>query len=352
MQVAYYYLPARRLPPDHPDSNPYGALLVQALERQGLEIEFADDFSESYLRQNRGRIDVLHLNWPHYLYWRDDAMAMLAQAREFVRCMHVARELGYKLVWTAHNLYPHDQRRQRIDHQCRLEVCRLATAVITHCDAAAREVTRLFGRSQNIFVIPHGNFIGVYSIHLTHEQARQELHIPMDHFVYGFFGRVQPYKGLEELIDCFLKLPREDVWLLLSGGSRSDYLDLVRSRAVGHERVVLRAYQRAPSEEIPLIMQASDVIVLPFRKVTTSGSLMLALSCSKPVIVPALGCLPSTVDPAAGILYAPDASDGLYEAMTRVRGFDMKMAARAALTCASRFDWDEIGILTVRAYSA
>jgi glycosyltransferase involved in cell wall biosynthesis len=351
MRVAYYYHQPRLAPAD-PNTNPYGPLLCAALERRGIACEFAFRLDEEFLREHRGRLDVLHLNWPHYDYYHDDAVEMARRMRTFVRRLELARELGYRVVWTAHNLYPHNRRHQALDHECRLAICRLATAVIAHCRVAAEAIARTFGRADRLFIIPHGHFIGVYPDTVTRAQARAALGVPADAFAYGFFGSIQPYKGVERLIEAFGDLPFDDAWLLISGGGKAEYLDHLRQRAADHPRIVLRTYPRAPTEEIALIMRAADAIALPFAATLTSGTLILALSWGRPVIAPALGCLPETVTPAAGILYDPTDRAGLPTALRAIRGWDLAAASAAALACARRFDWEEIAALTEEAYRA
>jgi len=51
----------------------------------------------------------------------------------------------------------------------------------------------------------------------------------------------------------------------------------------------------------------ADAVVLPFRDILTSGSAILALSHGRPVIAPALGCLPGTLPSDATFLYDADA---------------------------------------------
>ena len=354
MRVGFYYHQVPRLPRDHPRNNPYGAIVAEGLERLGVEVAFADDFSEAFLYRNRGHLDVLHHHWPHYDYYDDAAAIMRQRMRAFVRYMELARELGYKLVWTAHNIYPHNRRHQAIDHECRLEICRLATAIIAHCDVAASKVRTIFQRTRNLFVIPHPHFIGIYPDTVTREQARAALGVPPAAFAYGFFGGLLPYKGLESLMESFQRLPGDNSWLLIAGGNtrQPEFLAAIRWRAAQHPRIVLRAYDRAPSDDIALIMRAADVITLPFVDTMTSGTLILALSWGNPVIAPALGCLPATVLPAAGRLYDPSDDDPLYAAMLAARELDLAAAAPAAMASVRRFDWDEIAAATLRAYEA
>ena len=55
--------------------------------------------------------------------------------------------------------------------------------------------------------------------------------------------------------------------------------------------------------------------MLPFRDILTSGSAILALSHGRPVIAPAIGCLPETLPADAAILYDPDAPEALGAAL-------------------------------------
>ena len=353
MDVAYYYNQAKRLPADHYRNNPYGSLLCEALERLGHRVRFELDLSTDFLHDNRSNIDVLHLNWPQYVYYDDDRDVMERRMRDLVASMELARKLGYKIVWTAHNLYPHNRTHRAIDHEFRLQICRLATALIVHCDVAAAAVQQHFGRQHNLFVIPHGHFIGVHKSDVSREEARRTLGIPANDFVYGFFGNLLPYKGVERLIDCFRQLEAADAWLLIAGGGRHEYLETI-DRHVGElARVLLRTtFPKAPNEDLLLVLQAADVIVLPFVSTMTSGTLILALSWSKPVIAPAIGCLPMTTQPQAGILFKPDEAGSLQRAMQEIRNRDLATAAQAAFSSVSHLDWDGIAQRTVDAYQA
>jgi beta-1,4-mannosyltransferase len=354
MRVAYYYNIPERLPRDHPTHNPYGSLLCEALERRGVEIEFTMQFDADYLRRNQGRIDILHLNWAQPLYYHDEAEIMRRQMHDFVRNMELAHALGYKLVWTAHNLYPHNRKHHELDRECRFELCRLADAIIAHCDSAAEEIDLHFRRTRKVFVIPHGNYVGVYLNQPTRAQARIQLGVPSNAFAYGIYGNIRPYKGIESLIDTFRRLPGDDAWLLITGGSRDTaYLETIKNYVGGDPHIVLRTFYRiAPLEDLLSVLNAADVITLPFNAVTTSGTLMLALSLGKPVIAPALGCLPMMAEPGAGILYDPATEDPLYRAMTAIRDCDLEAASRVAMACAKKFDWDKIAALTLEAYAA
>lgn len=48
-------------------------------------------------------------------------------------------------------------------------------------------------------------------------EIRSQYNIPQDAIVYGFIGRLVPQKGIDELIASYLKIKRDDVYLMLVG---------------------------------------------------------------------------------------------------------------------------------------
>ena len=353
MRIAYYYHQRERLSPSHEGNNPYGALLCEALERQGAEVEYSVDYSPEYLRRNQGRIDVLHWQWPHHDYYHDDAEIMQRQMEDLVASLELARELGYKVVWTAHNIYPHNRTHQAIDHEFRLHLCRLATAIIAHCEVNADGVRRAFGRSHDLFIIPHGHFIAVYPDQFSRSECRSELGVPESDFVYGFIGGILPYKGIEEFADAFYRLSEPACWMLAAGGGPAKYVDSLWSRIGDHPRILsnfVHGDMKASNEDLIRVLTASDVVVLPFHATMSSGSVILSLSHARPVIAPALGCLPSFLLSGGGILYDPKRKDALLEAMRKVQVWDRDAASRTALASVQRLDWDGIAKKTFEAY--
>ena len=351
MRVAFYYGSFRE-PNDQ--TNPYGNLLADALARHDVEVEYVLDHSEAWLRANADRFDVMHWHWPSHEY-SDPASRSETQRRmsRFVGELRLARTLGMNVVWTAHNLYPHDRTHHDIDVAFRRALVEIATAIISHCDASAEAVRREFHPAAPIFVVPHGNFIDVLPPTISRAEERDALGIPDDAFVYGFIGNLLPYKGLEELIDAFRLVDPGDAWLLISGGTRPPaYGESIATRAAGHPRIVVRPYDYAPGEAFVRVLQASEVIVLPFLASTTSGSLVQALSWPRPCIVPAMGCLPTQMDGDAGILYPPDEPGALERALRAARSLDLGAARAAAWRSAVRGDWDDIARRTIEAYGA
>lgn len=332
-------------------ANPYGALLAQALAKVGVTLEAGFDLDARWLEEYRGRVQVLHLNWPHHLYRSDTLEASVERCSRFVEALHLARRMGYRIVWTVHNLYPHERPFPEIDRIGRLALVQAATALIVHCHYAAEEVRRHFYREERVFVIPHGNFIVPYPNETSRAEARRQVGIPEGAFVYLFFGNARPYKGLERLIDAFCALPRQDVRLLLAFRPFMDYSKRVEAEArVRDSRIVVRISPFFANEEVQVFFNAADVAVMPFQDILTSGSVITALSFGKPVIVPGIGCLPELVGGEMGIVYDAQEAGALRQAMEAIQDMDVTAMGAAAFQRALTLDWDDIARKTAEVY--
>jgi glycosyltransferase involved in cell wall biosynthesis len=97
-------------------------------------------------------------------------------------------------------------------------------------------------------------------------------------------------------------------------------------------------------------MNASDLMVLPFRNILSSSSVMLAMSFARPVVTPAMGCIPEYVPPSAGMLYDPGDPEGLYKALTHCVSLELTEMGQAAFEQAEKFTWENMANQTLSSY--
>lgn len=352
MNVLFFWEPVGGLSLKH-RCNPYAGLLDRALHTHDVHLELGDyAFSRSWLEAQRPTHDVIHFNWLHAFYRRDDLPSTIAAYRDFAENLHVARQLGYRIVWTLHNHYPHERPFPHIDHMARLLVADHADVVIAHCDVGAALARDSF-YARNVRVIPHGNFIDVFPNDLTRDDARTRLELGRDDFVYLFFGNARAYKSIETLIDAFLSLRSDDavLGLMMRAAFDPDYARYLTRRAADSAgRVVVWTCDYFPEDQFQLYLNSADVVVLPFAEVLTSGTAITALGFGRPVIVPALGCLTELIDDTVGIAYDPSDAAALPQALTAIRQRDLSAVGRAARARAESLNWDGIATRILAAY--
>lgn len=327
-------------------SNPYAGLLARALQKHQIHLdEGMYKFDREWLDRGREDHDVLHLHWLHGFYRTEDLQSTIKKCNRFFDNLTYARsDLGYRIVWTLHNFYPHERPFPEVDHIARLYVSQQADSVITHCNYAAEVCRKHFFFKGNVNIIPHGNFIDVFPNNVSKNQAREKLGIAPEVFVYLFFGNARTYKGIDVLIKAFRKMDPDNAILLLMMRSsfNTDYADELRNLAGNDPRVNVHTSDFFPENEFQFFLNSADVVVIPFSEVLTSGSTIAALGFGKPVILPARGCLPELIDETMGILFDPDTNNSLPTAMQEIRTRDIKAAGRAARACAESLNWENI----------
>ena len=343
MQVAFF--------PNHWRGNPYLGLLEAALAEKGIEVHPDRTVDRPFiwwLKKHRTRIRVLHFHWLHYIYQRESLSNSLIQLIKFVVQLTYAKWLGYRIVWTMHNLYPHTRPYPALDRWARKIILRYSDAVLVHCEHARDLLAENFGRSERVYLAPHGHFVGSYPCEVTREDARNHLGLADDRLVYLYLGQIRPYKGLERMVDAFHEIADPDSFLIIAG-SLDPGASLDESLAQPGERVLLKVGW-IPGDEMQYYFRAADVVVCPFENILTSGSVILAMSFGRPVIAPRMGCLPELVLPDAGILYDPGRADGLTDAMRRCSRLNLDAMGRRASQVVESFSWSNMAEVTSAAY--
>jgi glycosyltransferase involved in cell wall biosynthesis len=205
---------------------------------------------------------------------------------------------------------------------------RRISSIIAVSDAVRDEIVRTNSMYFPDKVVTIYNGIDVQPFmdpHLTREQARIGLGLPdKDAFVYGTVGRLVETKGQDVLIKAFArvyeKYPKS--WLIITGEGRLESeLRALSAELNIHGRVLFLGYRT----DIPKVLKAYDVFVLPSIAEGLPGALLEAMATGKPVIASRVGGVPEILnDPNLGIMVSPSSIDDLASAMKRLCGMDEK----------------------------
>jgi glycosyltransferase involved in cell wall biosynthesis len=337
------------------NDNPYLNLSQKALEEHGVRFDRSsgDWLQWRWLLDNRRRVNVLHLHWTQYHYARRKRRASVAAFVKFAVKLLLARVLRYRIVWTMHNVLPHERNFPSIlDYLGRILLAQLATSVIAHCNYGQEMLAHHFHRKRKVFVVPHPNYCGVLPSGGSGEGARAKLGLQQVSLVFLFFGAIREYKGVADLIAAFREIPHADQALVIAGKPANEDIKAdIMSRAA-KDAHILSDLKHVSARKLEMYLRAASAVVLPFREVLTSGSAMLALSAGRPVVAPAIGCLPELLTPECGILYDPADADGLRKALVRCRHLDLDAMGRQASRRAQQFTAKRVALETLKAYGA
>lgn len=338
--------------------NPYWARLQCELKALGVEFEISHNSywtQRRWLLKNRGKVKVLHFHFiqPHYVGHKGtNERALLSRLLKFAADLVLARLLGYRIVWTMHDLMPTWPREpQWVELFARYIIAWLADDVIVHCQAAKHLLAQRFHRSLRVHVFPHPNYSDAYPHELSTARAREQLQIENESFVVASIGGIRPNKGLEELITAFTKIDDPQAVLLIAGRPYppEKYVRQIEELSSRESRIILHACD-VPETDLQLYIKAADIVALPFKQVLTSGSAILAMSFGRPVIVPRMGCLPELVGDDAGITYEQGDVDGLSKALQQARMADLASMGVVAAQRANAYSWSDLARDTVQVY--
>ena len=317
----------------------YTECFYPALSALGVKVR-AGVLAGRWLFTNLRDVDYVHVHWPSFLYSAPTRGACLYRFSLFLFFLLLCRWRGIRLVWTVHNLYPHDRCViPQFDRLARRLLVRLAARFAIHGRSAAAEVQRAFPAvADRVVLIDHGHWVDRFPRSTSRKAARSALGLRESDFVYLFVGLCKPYKNVHGLIRAFDALPGNDA-LVIAGKFQDPGYEAAIRAAIDRspKRIILHA-GFIPDEKLQVYLLAANVVVAPYRDVLTSGTAMLALSFGRPVIAPKIGFLKDAIVDGCGVLYDPVAPDGLTAAMTaaQTKSFDED----AIVAIAKTHSWD------------
>jgi beta-1,4-mannosyltransferase len=337
--------------------NPYVRLLQTALLEVGVPCSTVEEFGPLHSPMLPGVTNILHLHWLELLYAAPTRGRAIRRLAEVLSGLAWVKARGGKIVYTVHNLHPHEQDALALSRVANVAVSALVDALHVHDEEAKIGAARVYGRPDRIYVVPHGSYIGAYPNGCSRQEARARLGLPEDAVTYLCLGQIRRYKGIEDLIAAFKQLSTDggDCQLVLAGHVHDPaYAKSLSELTLGQEGIHTW-FHYVDDSELQYFMNACDVCVLPYRDVTTSGAAILAFSFGRPVVAPALGGFAELVADGRGIVYDPTAPDGLLHALQRACAAgseDMEAAGQRALMWAREHEWRVLAPRFVRIYES
>ena len=340
--------------PDYRKGNPYQKSLEDSLAKEGVFLFFSSTFSllSALILLKNHKPDILHIHWHHPFLIASSRRKTVFKSAIFTGKLLLLKLFGIKIVWTVHNIVSHERKFSSLELFFSKILAKLCDKLIVHCPSAKEEVMKGYGVSDSsIAVIPHGNYIQNYRNEISKAQARERLKICTE-IVFLYFGLIRPYKGVGELIDAFEKLNSPKAKLLIVGKPYNKEIGgNIKKKC--KDKNIKTIFKFIPDDKIQVYMNASDVLVLPYKDILTSGAVILAMSFGKPVIAPAIGCILDILDDKGSFLYNPSSGKGLIEAMQLAlnTGVEkLKSMGEHNFELAKQHRWDDIAKGTYGVY--
>ena len=290
--------------------------------------------------------DILHLQFLPLL--RGPLPLDLAFAR-------LCRRRGSALVLTVHDLMPHDTAERY--KALFTTLYQGMDALICHSEHVRTRLTSEFGvAAEKVAVIPHGPFF-FDAPNTGGEGIDARLGIPEGSPVVLWQGIIFPYKGLDVLLDAWQLVEQRHsaAWLVVVGTGDPQRLADVREQVqrLGLRRVALDL-RFASTEELVASYHRADVVVYPYRAITTSGALATGLALGKAIVASDLPVLRELLTNGENaLLVTPASTEALATALLTLVTNDELRASLSARVAAMKFGdetWRSIAERTISVY--
>lgn len=237
-------------------------------------------------KQNKS--DVVHLHFFGFTFL------------EYINLLLSKVLFGFKTVATVHDVESFEEYAKNSHSKKNYnKFFKLLDGIIVHTEYAKDELSKYI---DNDFYV--SNFINtIYAGDLDYSSlennsidkkiARNKLNLPSDREVILFFGQIKKVKGLDILLKAlaYIKTQKPNVLLVVAGKIWKDefniYQDLITEYNL-EQNIDLRI-GFIKTEDVKYYFSATDLIVLPYRKIYNSGVLIRAMSFATPVVASDFG---------------------------------------------------------------
>lgn len=328
--------------------NPYNALLYREMQRLGMPVE-----EYSHKKALLGSYDIVHFHWPDGYMNEAGLIKSWRRIVVFVLILCVIKTKGTKVVWTAHNVAPHDAIRPRLSQRFMHWFVQRCDGFIFMSEDSKNTFFQKYPVAHDVqyAIIPHGHYRNSYPAAIDQQQAKAQLGLPPDKKVLLFCGMIKPYKNVDNLIKVFNQAELPDYTLVVAGRPETTELaDNIRQLSSNNPDIHL-FLRFIPDDELHTYLSAADVVVLPYRAIFNSGALLLALSFDKPVIAPHIGAM-VVLQQQLGQQWIHSYRDEFQTHTLQHAIEQLEQAERPASCPLDEYNWDYLAEATITLYQS
>jgi len=315
--------------------HPYLQCYSNALAKFGIKVIPGENFKNDIL-SDEGLTGV-HFHWIEYLWTSSSFYASIKAILGFYSFLKEAKQNRKLILWTVHNHERHENKSwlDRIGYKI---ISNYADVVVVHSKWSKNFVQKVFKPSGHIVVMYHGNFIDYFRCNESIEDSRNRFNLDFNKLTVGIIGAIRRYRGHDIAIEVF---QGSNIQLFIAGKCYDkNYLDSLAE--LDRSGIAIFWPQALSDSEYASAINACDVILLPYRKITTSGALLASWSLGRSVISPDqpyfLELIPQ--NSAAGSLFKDyHQIPSLFESLVSIPFEDRYSSS---LEEARKYDWDKV----------
>lgn len=218
------------------------------------------------------KVDVFHFHWIN-AYLNHKPLKAFIATFSFMAYILVLKLKGTKIVWTLHNSikFTHHGKNKRLENILVPFLLNKVDKIIIHSKFQKNHLDKKY--HNKLVWIPHQNYCTILNNSLKNKE---------EYFL--FFGGIDEYKGLETAIKSYKKSKKKVPFKIIGSVSNSKYKDKL-IQLIGNEKKIIFEDRYIEDNELELMVKNAIAVVLPFKQITNSGTLIYTLSCYTTIIM-------------------------------------------------------------------
>jgi hypothetical protein len=266
-------------------NNIYIDILVEYIQQEGLAVE---DWNKYKPFQTA---DVFHIHWPELLVWLRNRRFRRLEGDYFIwnffdTIRRIKRSNGI-VVWTVHNLEPHDKHIREDDIYKNI-IERLISSIdafFVLTEKGIPEILKSFPSLSSVpfFKTQHPSYSSTLEHSPLDKVIREKHGLGGKKKVFSLLGNLRPNKKADLAVRVFSNLNPTEFHLLLGGNASTSYRHEI-DQLIDNSENITADYGILTDEKITEYYSISNATVFPSSDYFNSGTIYTALSLNIPVI--------------------------------------------------------------------
>jgi glycosyltransferase involved in cell wall biosynthesis len=296
--------------------NPYLRLVYSRLPEVGFDPRPLGRLDHLY---RLAADSVFHLHWTRVAQL---GAKTVEQAEEktaaFLEPIEAFVGRGGTLLWSIHEPLPHDCPFPAVERKLRTRLGELAAAIHVLHDATLTEISDEYEvPAEKVFVVEHPLYSGAYETVVQRAAARKLLGLDEDDVMVLCLGAIRPYKGFDRLVAMVPDLETatgRNIRVMIAGPTMAsiDLSDLYN--LVEQTKGASISAEAVPDQHLHILLEAADVMALPYRAVLNSGVLMLGITFGNLCVAPSNAVTADAAESGLVELFEASSDEALLDA--------------------------------------
>ncbi|MBN1270978.1 MAG: glycosyltransferase family 4 protein [Candidatus Aminicenantes bacterium] len=228
-------------------------------------------------------------------------------------------------------------------------IYKLADKIFVHNAFSKQEIQKDIspGQQKKVKIVKHGGYLKFVDHKISKKTARKKLELSEKFFYLLFFGQIKKTKGLDILLRALDSINKK-VKLIIAGKMRGHSFDAY-TKIIWSQKLdsrILTHIRYISGEERELLFKAADALVIPFRKIFQSGTMLMGMSYSLPIIASDLPPIKEIINHGEnGLLFRccdPKDLSHKVNLLSSDKTMAEKLGKNALLTIQNEYSWHNI----------